>query len=136
MLLEFDDGVGNATVKIWDNWKTVVPDRAYGNYIVPLRLKGQLFLLLPAYDYVAWSGEKLTITCWLEPWNETHELPRCRGIPRIRTCYGTPNRYYEGVGDFGCAATSLKGRLGTPYNVTILPNTGHYAIYFDINFSI
>ena len=42
---------------------------------------------------------------------------------------------YPGVGDI-CSCPSLKGRLGTPYNVTVLPDTGHYAIYIRIVYPV
>ncbi len=135
VLLEFDDGVKGATVRVWDNWKTIVPKDSYGSVIIPIRLKGQLFLFIPAYNFIPFSGEEMRFTCWLEPYNETHEQPRCVGIPRIDTCYGAEEETPFGRGDI-CFEVSLKGRLGTPYNVTILPDTMRFGIYMSIKFPV
>ncbi|RLE63052.1 MAG: hypothetical protein DRJ38_08470 [Thermoprotei archaeon] len=150
ILLEFDDGVNNATIMVWDNWPFVVKSDVYGDVVIPMRLEGQLFLELCGYDFMAYSGEKYVFSAWLEPYSGVYVttdehgreivrnltyVPVVVGLPRILECSGIPDIPYPEHGEI-CSCPSLKGRLGTPWNVTILPNTGHYAVYLAISFPV
>ncbi|RLG87929.1 MAG: hypothetical protein DRO18_02430 [Thermoprotei archaeon] len=150
VLLEFDEGVNNVTIMVWDNWSTVVRSDVYGDVVIPMRLEGQLFLELCGYDFMAYSGERYVFSAWLKPYSGVYVttdehgreivrnltyVPVVVGLPRILECSGIPDIPYPEYGEI-CSCPSLKGRLGTPWNVTILPNTGHYAVYLAISFPV